>query len=210
MDTSSSGVVQYCQVMEDVKHRISVVQAILDGKLALGSEQVAYEVIHLNFRMALEQIAFGSMIANQEKYTAAYQKFREHWHAGRVLQDLEKVNPDFYPVPLLPQAVQPDGSKHFDLRVEGVLTKAEFVDLYDHCGEVLHSKNPYTISPRGKPPLYSPRDWVNRIQALLSIHRARMVDDLEGWIVVMEDQRDGKVHAMQFEALRIHRIEEEE
>lgn len=210
MASNPSEITQYCQVMEDVKQRISIILAILGGKMPLGSEQVAEEMIHLNFRMALELIAFGSMIANQEKYTAAYQKFREHWHAGRVLQDLAKVNPDFYPVPFLPQVEQPDGTKHFGLLESGFLTKEEFEDLYNHCGEVLHSKNPYAIASRGLPPKHSPSEWVARIQALLRIHQAKMVDAQEGWIVVMEDQRDGKVHAIQFEALRVHRIEEEE
>lgn len=209
MAADQPDILQYCQVMEDVKLRVAVINSLLIGGVSLGAKQIDEEVIFLNFRMILEHIAFGSMVANKDKYTSVYSDFQKHWHARRMLRDIGAVNPNFYPVPLAPAQVQPNGSKHLDHVKDGFITKDEFVDLYDYLGEVLHARNPYSVSAPSKPPKYELKDWLSRIQELLSFHLARLVDSKEGWIVIMHDSSDGKVHALPFQAIQVHRINDE-
>jgi hypothetical protein len=195
--------------MEEVKIRSAVIHSLLKGGITFGVKQIDEECIFMNFRMILELIAFGSMVANKEKYTSAYADFRKHWHARRMLRDLELVNPDFYPVPLFPPKTQPDGSKHLDHLKDGFITKDEFVELYEYCGEMLHARNPYAASTPTKPPRYDLDVWITRIQELLSFHRAKLVDTNEGWLVIMNNEGVGRVTALPFQAIRIHRIADE-
>ena len=55
----------------------------------------------------------------------------------------EKINPNFYPIPLKPPQETAPGHKFFDRILDGFLTKNDFVILYDGIAEVLHCGNPY-------------------------------------------------------------------
>ena len=39
------------------------------------------------------------LVANKESYAEQNDKFVKHYHTKRILNDLERINPDFYPVP---------------------------------------------------------------------------------------------------------------
>ena len=54
----------------------------------------------LQIRKILELIAFASLVANKNVYTAVFSKVSKAWNAGDLLKELEQVNPDFYPVPI--------------------------------------------------------------------------------------------------------------
>src|ERR1700733_9273779 len=103
----------YCKCMAEVRHRLGVVQGVLAGRVRTGHETFDAELIFIQLRKTLELIAFGSLCANKEKYSGVHQNFAQHWSAKRLLVDLGKLNPHFYPQPLEPPQQRPDGSKHF-------------------------------------------------------------------------------------------------
>ena len=71
-------------------------------------------------------------------------KFAQHWHAARILDDLNAVNPNFYPVPGLQIKDETTGKvKAVDTPKKPFLTKSDFVTLYEMCGGILHAENPY-------------------------------------------------------------------
>src|ERR1700731_738919 len=72
------------------------------GNASTGFEAIDKELVFLQLRKILELLAFASLTANREKYAAAHKKFATFWRAKDMLQDLEKVNPDFYPRPVQP------------------------------------------------------------------------------------------------------------
>jgi hypothetical protein len=90
----------YCDNMAVVKTRIEVVQGILSGQITTGKDDCNTELIFLQLRKTLELIAFASRSANKTAYSAVHKKFASHWRAKAMLDTLEKVNPDYYPLPL--------------------------------------------------------------------------------------------------------------
>ena len=60
-----------------------------------------------------------------------------------MLNELENVNPGFYPVAAEPPKETSPGFKHFDRLPAGFMTRGEFAKLYKHSSEVLHTRNPY-------------------------------------------------------------------
>ncbi len=143
----------------------------------------------------LEQIAFGSLIANKDVYSKVRASFATDWHATRMLKQLSEINPEFYPQPLNEASRKVEnGRRHIHLEPlsDVFLTKDDFVLLYDYSSDVLHSQNPYkAIGPTihvGR----SPKDWLSRIQKLVALHRVRLATDAI-WIGAVPD-KDGKVH----------------
>src|SRR5580704_5755160 len=90
----------YCDCMARIRHRINVVQTIMAGATPVGGTDQTAELIFVQFRKALEEIAFASLSANKEKYSEVHANFSRHWRAKDMLAVMDKVNPDFYPVPL--------------------------------------------------------------------------------------------------------------
>ncbi len=101
----------YLNCMEEVRDRINLVTEVGDHKIAIGRPEFEVELVFVQLRKVLELIAFGSLIANKEKYSAAHEKFATHWKANRMLEELAKINPSFYPQPHELPELKIDGSK---------------------------------------------------------------------------------------------------
>ncbi len=145
-------------------------------------------------RKALEEIAFASLSANREKYSAARAGFATEWNVSRMLGFIEKINPTFYPVPLnRPQELAP-GRKHFDRVEDGYLTKDDFVMLYDGCAEVLHCRNPYAPGDTTINLHFTVEEWLRRIKILLNWHFVQLVDIPGLWVIQVPNE--GPVRAV--------------
>ncbi len=90
----------YCNCVEQVRRHIRIVDRVFSREINTGDNDLNAKLIFLHFRKALEEIAFASLAANREKYSAARAGFATEWNARRMLGFVEKVNPNFYPVPL--------------------------------------------------------------------------------------------------------------
>jgi hypothetical protein len=136
----------YIRCMWRVRHHLSVVDTIFAGKVDTGRADLNQELTFLHLRKCLEEIAFSSISANREKYAEVRAGFATEWNARRMLGFVEKVNPNFYPVPLKPPQETATGHKHFDRVSDNFLTRDDFVALYDITAEVLHPPNPYNAA----------------------------------------------------------------
>lgn len=186
----------YCACMEDVKCRLAVVNTVTRGELSTGNPVFDYEFVSVQLRKVLEFVAFSSMIANKRIYAAAHADFSRHWRAKRLLEDLEKLHPNFYPQPIKFGHVTESGVKHFDKVKNGYLTRDDFVTLYDLCSETMHTWNPFTDKDRRIDFKRSVVEWVRRIEGLLKMHLMQFVDRDEIWVINMERPEDGKVYAI--------------
>ena len=186
--------------MEEAKLRIALIRSVLAKSTSVGRDDFDAELIFIQLRKTLELTAFASMSANKEKYATAYSKYSSHWNAELMLKDLERINPDFYPVPLKVESCGVNGVKNLGFVRDGFLTSAEFIKLYNICGRGLHARNPYSTKDPTIQMGHSLEEWTKRIDNLLSFHRARMVDNVDGWIVTLYGNADGKVHAFPFQA----------
>ena len=195
----NADIVTYCNCMEEVRLRISLVQSILVRSVTMGRDDFDAELVFVQLRKTLEQVALASLAANRTKYSAAFTNLARHWNAKRMLKDLEQVNPNFYPVPVTAKLVSTDEKGHGHWHVEylagGFLGKDEFVSLYNICGRILHAKNPFDPQDPVIQLGYSVEQWVSRIQKLLAMHIVHLVDS-DSFIVTIPNE--GKVHASTF------------
>lgn len=93
----ASEIETYVRSMAEVRQRLGVVRAGLGGQIGTGHEAFNAELVFVQLRKVLELIAFGSLCANRAKYSDMHCNFAQHWNTKRLLADLERVNPHFYP-----------------------------------------------------------------------------------------------------------------
>jgi hypothetical protein len=172
----------YCTYIAEVRGRLDVIQSFIDGKATTSLDACNGEFIFLQLRKILELIAFASLIANKDVYSAVHKRFDEHWRAKAMLAELEKVNPNFYPLTVgSPQEIAP-GRKHFPLANHDFMTKDEFVTLYNSASELLHTRNPFTAKASGIEIIYPVQEWVLRIRRLIVWHVMHLVGG-DKWVV---------------------------
>src|ERR1700730_12646497 len=165
----------YIKCMEEVRDRVSLVSNIGARRITTGTEVFDVELVFVQLRKILELIVFASLTANKEEYSAAHEKFATHWKAKLMLQELIKINPEFYPMPIGRPQLQPNGVKHCPEVSDPFLTKDDFVLLYDKTGEVLHARNPFTNKGLTVDIKYGVKEWVARTQVLLALHIMHLV-----------------------------------
>lgn len=180
----------YANSMSRIYQRVGLVRKVLDRQCDLGSEAFDTELVYLQFRKILEEIAFSSLAANRTDYAALHANFNKHWKAEKILQELGKLNPDFYPQPL-EAPTSSSGFHHFDRLSSDFLTREEFAGLYDISSQVMHTRNPYSQDESVIQARYSGDQWVSRIQRLLSWHSVHL---LSGEILVVNIPSSGGVH----------------
>ena len=89
----------YHDCLYEIKRRIEVIADHLNKKITERYLIIEVETICLQFRKILEKIMLISLVANKEAYAEQNEKFAKHYQAERIMRDLERINPDFYPVP---------------------------------------------------------------------------------------------------------------
>lgn len=176
---------RYVDLMEEIKRRIVVVNALLLDKPALPYKATAIESLYLQFRKVLELVALGSLVANREAYSKVYAEFSKAWNARLLFRDLERVNPEFFPRALqATPGLTPDVKVHYVDRTN-TLTKDEFIKLYEKSGAILHAENPY-----GSKIDYDYYDrlgneWRDKIVSLLDTHMFQLVGNPARFVVAM-------------------------
>jgi hypothetical protein len=185
----------YLATMEDIKARLLIVKQITEGRSPLEDEGHDGEIVCLMLRKILEQIAFASLVAHKDAYSAVHNDADQTWRAKRLLERLAEIHPSFWPKAVRPSSKpQAEGHHHFD-EAEDYLTQDEFVFLYDMASGGLHTWNPYKSGPRVLNFERSVADWVGRIIALLDTHWIQLLGTEESWLVQMDNPEDHKVHA---------------
>lgn len=191
---------KYCDVMEEIKKRISVIDYFLSGAGHALYEPTTIESICLQFRKILELIAMATLVANKNEYSKVYSNFAKSWNAEYLLNDLSRINPNFYPKPMIEALDTEPGIKSqlIEKTVE-ILTKDEFIKIYKKCGGALHASNPlgrkvnYEYFKKNIP------EWRKKIINLLNTHQIKLLNQQGFYLVHMQEDRDNKVHCYTFE-----------
>jgi len=174
MTTSEADKLAYCRGMDQVSRRLQLISALVAGRITTGDESADAEIGCLQVRKALEQVAYASLAASRDTYSQARPQFEREWSATKILERLEKLHPDFYPVAVSPVRLNPN-RVHFELVADGFLTRDDFVFLYDKCSDAIHDWNPYREGPRVVELQRPIGEWAQRIEKLLAWHRIRLV-----------------------------------
>jgi hypothetical protein len=180
----------YLELMTQSLERLTACERYL-ARYDSHNEMCELESAALQLRKAMEAIAFAAIAPNKQMY-AAFRKsaqkpghFGDDWQADSIFLALEKVNPNFYPDPLLPEIKVGPNSWHFDKLLEGYMKRNNFETLYKRIGKFLHADNPWGDN----------KGWANfardlpgailKIRTLLKKHRTVIrAPDFNGvWIV---------------------------
>jgi hypothetical protein len=204
----------YANCMEEIKRRTDAVHAILRGPYSTLYPITNIEFVCLQIRKILEIIALASLASHKEEFARQHQKFAEMWKAKKILDDLEKLNPGFYPVPT-EQVLDSKSGKVLEVRpmAKPGLTKADFADVYQRCSSILHAENPYG-PPKQLPQIETGIPiWMEKIKNLFNHHHVQLFSSKHQLWVVMKAKTDGRVHVHLFERIddpeRIAKLQEE-
>jgi hypothetical protein len=172
--------------MAEIKLRTTVAAALANGMVHVVYKATTIESIYLQYRKMLELIALGSLVANKEVFSRIYADFSKYWNAELLIKDIERVNPDFYPRPIIQKpSSRPGVYMDWDERPNDYLTKDDLIKLYKKCGAIMHSGNPY-----GSQIDYGYYEsmvghWGSRIKNLLNAHYIRLVNDPNLYLIQM-------------------------
>lgn len=168
----------YLNVLSEIKRRIEVVDDIISADSRLRYRATSIETACLQIRKILELVAFGSLIANVRMYSAQHRKFAEHWNAKLMLKDMARINPSFYPSPIIqrPSAISGIEMEWIE-RGQDYLTKDDFLIAYEKCGGILHAANPYGAATDFDTYQNNLTQWRNKIINLLNAHTMTLAED---------------------------------
>jgi hypothetical protein len=191
-------ILKYCDLMEEIKRRTVVITAL--GRTAVMYKATTIESVYLQFRKILELIALGSLVANKGEFSKVYNDFAKYWNARHLLRDLERLNPNFYPRPIVElPSKRPRAKMDLQDKKDGFLTKDEFLKLYQKCGAIMHAGNPYGSQVDYGYYERNIQVWLDKIIGLLNSHTIRLIKDPNLYVVHMNEDRDDRVHHYVFE-----------
>jgi hypothetical protein len=193
---------RYCKCMEEIKRRVEAVNAILQKRCTTICQATNIEFMCLQIRGILELIALGSLVTDEEEYKKRSKSLaKNQWKAKIVLDEIERINPKFYPTPGK-QIIDPQTGKVkevIDIK-EGYLTREEFPVVYNKCSDVIHS-HPFFKGGFDYKSLESDIPiWITKIMTLLNHHQIQLLKEKEQLWVVMRSP-DGNVHTALMEQL---------
>lgn len=180
----------YLECMNELNERLKTVMWLSYGEsIYKRTAQWVMETQMLQLRICLELLALSTMVANQERYATVRTSFETDWKARKMLEVLEKINPDFYPTPvyLREHGSGPTGKDRaaYEVVKDGHLTREDFIFLYEASSAVVHGRNPF--HPRTSVEIkYDFPVWTSRIRKLLEIHMLHFVDDRR-WLVYVPE-----------------------
>lgn len=188
----------YVTAMEQIKRRVDVIYACIDGRLNLNGP-ARVETATLQLRMAIETVALASLVANKELFQIHSLRFEKHWKPNDIIRELERLNPRFYPTPI--RASEPDGRgvRTHEPLSDGFLTKQELVEVHGRCGDLLHARNPFRPSVNYEEFLGNVLSWTDRVVKLLNTHEIRLLGDDHFYLVHMSEQENDSVRMYTFE-----------
>ena len=135
---------KYASVMKEIKLRTEVITLFLPGQREARYVPTTIETIGLQFRKVLELIAFASLAANRGQYSMVYKSFAKDWEAAKLLKKVERLNPNFYPAPVVEAPTDKPGALHaLSERAQDYLTKDDLIEAHGRCGALMHAANPF-------------------------------------------------------------------
>jgi hypothetical protein len=186
----------YVGMMEEIKLRVKGLHQYYRGEATMAHGQIAREFCFLQLRMICEIMAIGCLLIH--KHHSDVKQFEKLWHAGDVMDRLERLNPNFFPKAVTITRL-PD--TNFDCKdvTPAPLTKKQFLTMYGKCGAQLHRgtiKEIATGIPASSIDLTDAHEMSNKIIELLRVHRIASADNKNHFFCRMENGPPGSGVAM--------------
>jgi len=189
----------YLKLMTDIKHRLNFINLILGKNNTTGSIETNVEFCCLQLRKILELISLSSLVMNKSVFEKQNVKYEKFWNSRLILQDIERINSDFYPKPIVIDIENSTTENRmlYDMK-DGFLTKQEFINVYEKCGKILHNENPYgtkiDYDYYGK----QIKIWSEKIIFLLKLHMIKLYKGDGFFLVYVYNATDNNVHAIHY------------
>lgn len=146
-------IIRYERHMRDVMRMGALARQCVrewqSGKSLTGDSLADVSLCYLMLRMICESMVLASVMVH-DAFLGTLRKriVRKQWNAGRIVKEIERVNPEWYPIPVIVTHVDPDPEDHIppcDYEIDrlprgGWLTQAEFTKLYSTCNAYLHAR----------------------------------------------------------------------
>lgn len=189
----------YVHLMNEIKKRSNSVLTMLQKKYSTAYPVTNIEFMCLQIRKMLELISLGSLVINKSDFEEQKIKYEKFWHAERILSDIERLNPDFYPKPIYEKPSSVLGIKNDFIELEdGYLKRDEFAKIYEKCGKIMHADNPFGSKVDIKYYESQIMNWLDLIVRLLNTHVIRLKDNNNFYLIHMKEDRDDLVHGYNF------------
>lgn len=131
----------YAVLMDEIRTRMDSIQTFADPKIALPAPTRA-EACFLQVRMICEMIALGCLVAHDDMQEVKAARLQKAYEADFIVRALERLHPDFFPVPhtvkIRDNAFNEQAGLHYEPLTEGFLSKEKLVRIYRRAGAVLH------------------------------------------------------------------------
>lgn len=179
---------KYVAVMAEIKRRTEIIDLYLFGGNTSKYKAATIETVGLQFRKVFELIAFASLAAHQHLYAKVYNDFAKHWEAAKLLKNIRRLNPGFYPKPVVEVPTEQPGVTHqLQDREADYLTESELIIAHGKCGSLMHAANPFG---HGIDYAYYETSfpvWRSRIINLLNNHQIKLPGDTGFYLVHMQE-----------------------
>ena len=180
----------YLQQMVEIKKRQEVIRNICAHRFSTGFLYTDIEVCVLQVRKIIELIGMGSIISNREEYSRIYEKYSSNWNAKHIFRDVARINPNFYPRPIIVKKQEGLPDEFVDIQ-DGFLTKENAIKIYDKCGAFLHANNPYNTSTNICYYEEHLGMWNQQIVRLLNTHLV-CLNDNNMYFIIMQSIDNGQ------------------
>lgn len=191
---------KYAEAMKEIKLRSEVITLFLTGRLEARYVPTNVEMIGLQFRKVFELVAFASLAANRSQYSSVYSDFAKHWEAAKLLKNLRRINPNFYPKPVVEAPTSQSGALHaLKEREQDYLTQDELIEAHGKCGKLMHGANPFGIPIDYA--FYQQRFniWMSKTINLLNNHQVHLPGDTGFYLFHMKEDGHEEVRWYRFD-----------
>jgi hypothetical protein len=183
----------YAGLLTEMRGRRLVLSQILECQRAGVPNRLAdfaaLELCYLQLRMLCELVALGCLAAHGDIPDARTSRLLNEYKADVILNALEKLHHEFYPIPFrqVPPPPGTDINAIEDIN-DNYLTKPDLLKLYYECGNHLHRGSTSRISPLTSFDFQRINGWHDKMLTLLKSHRIRLIDqDFELWCLLNHD-----------------------
>ena len=195
---------RYANVMMEIYRRHEGIKAFLYRGVTTAYPITNIEFLCLQFRKTFELIVLSSLVANKEEYSKMRASFATDWHAENILKTIEKVNPNFYPVPTRQVVENGQVIRTEDVK-EGYLTKENLITAFKDCCDLLHAENPFAET-KDKLSITTKFDsWLRKTIMLLNHHQVQLTyTDYQIWCMInggKEIPDNQRVHVSLFQRI---------
>ena len=183
--------IRYLRNMQIIKWRIRAIKDIRTNKCHTTYSAPNVEFCALQIRKILELIALSSLISDLDVYREQLNDIEKKWNARLILQDIERIHPNFYPVPI---EIDPDNKYRWLDKKTPYLTKEQFVSIYKKCGKILHEDSVFK-DDKDMDSTYNQADeqinnWVLLIMNLLNTHTVHLYNKKDLFYITMGGEND--------------------